>query len=678
MDLLYSYPPENVVIDCRGSDEGAFRTRFTPEFQCDSPFEPKYNTWHMGFGSKNVFKCTSIIQNDYTACMNSGERDENIGYAREECTSDSDCSNGFLCVRPPSEGRCVGDCNTCGCTSFVEEHSTWINGQCGGNPYSSQFGLPYIDLYKRPNFCKSTQLSVGTCQCDAQRAPCPFGLPCVAGRCRCSSNAQCRAYHNSSEALCMFEDPDLAPGGEASPLGYCSCNPSAQRSANGGDGGCHFNGQCAPQSVTRSDGTLKSVAQRLYAQFDDGTVRRTQPGECSCFGGRFSDVFGESCHRELERDVNLCSGRGRPICNSLEGDTIARSLQTNRIIGAYCRRSTFGNRGTESGSSGRCQCDEGWGPDQSVKNGAGAVVIPPCSKRYDCARFGILADTGSSDGENCRCDATSDTYSVQVPGSSNYACAPSCRAAKCSGHGSCIHTQVGQFVVAGYANDCECDLGWTSSIAHDTTNFPNPLFVPAIRLCDQPYDLLAGPVAGVCGKPGGAGFWDAPARACACTDGGLVHWPLGRADSPLRVQRFVVDAAASGLCVERCLALDSTTWNAAAEGRAWPGVAPRVCGGPARGTCAADPAASAGSVCRCKNGYSGLACETPICPRAPGGGLMCSGNGLCDVTTQKCICADGFLGDACETRDLGCSAGQALRSRPTLGSELLLPRDYEA
>lgn len=89
-------------------------------------------------------------------------------------------------------------------------------------------------------------------------------------------------------------------------------------------------------------------------------------------------------------------------------------------------------------------------------------------------------------------------------------------------------------------------------------------------------------------------------------------------------------------------------------------VQPQICGGPRRGFCVSD--GLGGTICACNVGYRGIACETRICPIS--NGFSCSGNGLCDASTEKCVCNFGFQGLACEFRSNNCAGSQCVRSYP--------------
>jgi hypothetical protein len=611
------------------------------------------------FGIPDQFEC--VDGGSFRVyCMNLKERARTIGYQPQECVLDGDCDFGLRCARPTPWGSCVptdGRCAGCPCAAIDKS----FNFDPTGTNALTSANLALA----RPK-CKPQNSLIGRCECHATLAPCTEGMTCVDGVCRCTTNEQCRTMYRNSDSICLLEDPDLSE--DASPLGYCSCNLAAtQRPENKGlDPSCGYNGACAPRRL--QSGSVE--ATRFYARFDGGLVLPTSPGECACRGALLNDVYGEMCQNEVRREREHCSGRGTPVCSYTGPDDVpVRSRQTGQIIGARCQEARWPLRG-DSDSRQPCLCDEGWGPDFNLDDSAAQCSIP-----YTCGRSGILVDTGR--GLSCQCDATTDTYPVgnavaQFVGSLNvfrFSCTDGCRAAKCSGHGTCVFIRNNdQIVVTGYANDCACDPGWRSSRERDYSEFGWP--PSGYYLCDQPFELVTGTL---CGPPG-AGQWNPGTRACECVE------PRTRPLDPARPNgaSAVVYAmsAQSEMCEGICPTLGPAEWDAAAEGRPWPaGAVVKPCGGAARGECVRDTRYSVGRVCRCKNGYAGLACQIPLCPRAPGGALMCSGNGLCDASTGKCICAEGFIGDACETRDLGCGEGQSLRSRPLLGSELILPLD---
>jgi len=69
------------------------------------------------------------------------------------------------------------------------------------------------------------------------------------------------------------------------------------------------------------------------------------------------------------------------------------------------------------------------------------------------------------------------------------------------------------------------------------------------------------------------------------------------------------------------------------------------------------------NVCECYNGYTGMTCQIKNCPYGPAlfdepttstsahSYKECSNNGFCDRSVGRCVCRNGFVGQACEIKD---------------------------
>merc|ERR1712224_737587 len=51
--------------------------------------------------------------------------------------------------------------------------------------------------------------------------------------------------------------------------------------------------------------------------------------------------------------------------------------------------------------------------------------------------------------------------------------------------------------------------------------------------------------------------------------------------------------------------------------------------------------------CLCAHPYFGVSCEFTQCPKSTDG-VVCNGEGTCDVQTGKCRCVEGYFGSACD------------------------------
>ena len=569
------------------------------------------------------------------------------------------------------------------------------------------FGLVFEPRYSRSSgawmvYSSDRRDTVGKCHCAPGQ--CPNDLLCLSRTasdtgCYCSNSHQCGVdpivnlvngllpettpptlytgvcLTNGAIQDQVLQATALAGGVlPTAPFGTCSCTI-------GSEAACNYNGICTDAAATT--GSLFPP----YITVEDFNVRavETSSGRCSCYGqysvwgsspsGKFytinETVVGSSCEADSWRYLR-CSGRGRPICPiGFPGATIA-VFSLNQLlagvvkeIGVLCPGANFTSRGV----AGICQCDPGWAPD-NIATIPGGTIQMPCSEIAGCANSPGSETVGGA------CECTIGNYQYGGPSGS---CVAGCDNAKANGHGTCtytgaLNTHPGDSTP--YSNDVQCDNGWATLYNRDDANkglpgYYAPVFNAAaatsvcstctwIRLSDLESTFCTVPVNpvthAVCGMgvptPAyiflGANSNDFP--VCYCTQQTHI---LDNSGQPIPV---IGHQAPIPYCASTCLPLaaayadppNSTQWNN------------HICGGPKRGACMDDSAG--GQFCKCNNGYSGVVCQTRLCPIARG--LMCGGSGVCDAATARCVCNPDFYGLACEFGKSNCAQSQPLRSYP--------------
>lgn len=482
------------------------------------------------------------------------------------------------------------------------------------------------------------------CQCRSD-GDCKQSERCYQGACMCTNSQQCGAGRQCSWYGRSFNEFRNSVYKPYRADGQCRCNPAQGRV------GCSGRGHCTQQSNFNS--CSKCVNQMT---FDIPSGGPTSQGYCHCLSG----FTGNFC--ETDDAVNTkCSGHGKPLCKARwakDANTIERSLNTGAEIKFDAATALYScdisklQYPAESSPDARgdlgCQCAPGWGPETANPG------TPKCSRKIDCqtlAGNGKLVGFLAGDGK-CKC--LNDFYDStrQVEGATSSAagyCLPDCRANRCSGHGTCIpNPNTGD----QYNSQCACDLGWQTSkksnefnVASDNRAFEEKTF------CDVPVDPNYKPDGAACG------FWAAEQIAV-----GSANWCTLKPTFQATMSSVLAPDASIKLFVQSC-------------GRsANPLFLDKECGGSTRGTCVSDN--RYGSVCQCKNGYKGLACDDLVCPRdVYVNGGVCSGLGFCDNPTLSlggafdqskgtCICQPGFGGFACEIRKLDCGSSQTVRNYP--------------
>jgi len=156
--------------------------------------------------------------------------------------------------------------------------------------------------------------------------------------------------------------------------------------------------------------------------------------------------------------------------------------------------------------------------------------------------------------------------------------------------------------------DAQYKLATPTSIA---SGFLITLSTTGSKYCNVPTNEFVLPQ-----KPCGNGDWDSLNSVCICS---IVSTEVNNLGQSIQIYQLQSPVP---YCARSCLALKSTLANSATPND-WNN---QICGGNKRGSCISD--GIGGTRCKCNNGYSGLVCQTSVCPRARG--KICGGSGLCD------------------------------------------------
>lgn len=309
--------------------------------------------------------------------------------------------------------------------------------------------------------------------------------------------------------------------------------------------------------------------------------------------------------------------------------------------------------------------------------------------RLYCSKMGVYNE---ADG-TCKC----------APQRSGADCSFACSNSYCSGHARSCNTTATQ-------NMCGvCDAGWGPAQRIGNAIDADPTY--AYRWCNTPVGADIAPRLTPSVDPvecNGVGFAVDPAHmqvalaglgaSVVAFGGNSLAVPFDT--HPLRIRRqlelsaaqlapyqAMYDATERSQCVYcedgwdasggECLVSTCRAWTAChASDVACIAAAPHrayttglKCGGTMfegslrpRGTCT-----RAGRVmqCACEDGYGGADCGEVRCSWA--NGRACNGRGTCDEARNRCVCAAGWVGAACEMKDdaSSCSAhGQTVRVNP--------------
>ncbi|XP_033639880.1 integrin beta-1-like [Asterias rubens] len=106
-----------------------------------------------------------------------------------------------------------------------------------------------------------------------------------------------------------------------------------------------------------------------------------------------------------------------------------------------------------------------------------------------------------------------------------------------------------------------------------------------------------------------------------------------------------------------------------------------LCGGAVRGQCVCDEK-SRRSVCKCKPGFSGDACDCSISTAGcvASNGLLCNANGVCECNRCKCDANSAFKGSTCElckTCFGKCSSYRPCVECKIFGSDVISPEECD-
>lgn len=492
-----------------------------------------------------------------------------------------------------------------------------------------------LGFMQRNTFC--SYFSGGNSPAEQKQCGCTNDAQCLSGeRCR-DGLCVCYSFYDCTRSgqVCLFgqrswnEISQNAGYTETSLFGQCFCNPYLNM-------GCSGNGDC----VFRQD--ENNIAHATWQLVPNGGM--TRAGVCQCYKG----WAGRFCQDNVAKRVR-CSGHGTPLCTKAlsSSDLPAVSKNTGLSTGLYeCTYKKTGwqndwNASPRPGELG-CLCDAGYEPD------TGEDGSKFCWREQSCAAGGGKQVGAISSDGYCRCYA--DYFDKKFEGLDLIAkpgrCSAGCGALICSGHGSCVATaDSGSFNAA-----CECDAGWMTAPITDQVINANRRDFQYRKYCDMPYEVIEDAIVpcGYYGKIGDNG-------QCALN-------PIYSSYS----SEFTLDAI-TGLYVRSCPKPKSGPFQG------------QPCSGPVFGQCVSD--GHKGTQCQCNNGFTGTDCRSITCPSyLYANGMVCSGNGYCDNATPnvasngRCICKQGYFGDACERRVIDCAQSQpvyTLQSQQPLIPDIL-------
>ena len=525
----------------------------------------------------------------------------------------------------------------------------------------------------------------------------------LGGYCGCRSNhpEDCPGVGqlcNAATSLCMCR----ANHPEDCPLGVCDSTTGICKARHNNVADCNYRGD--PDLESNKCNCWDS-ANKAYETFSINPNKPIQPFELD------AHVFGPRCDTDKGQQL-YCNGHGTPICPPILGihdDALdIRSLSTGLVIGVKCTSYlpfVFQRKF-------QCLCDYNWTPDfGGVLDPSTQIPNSLCSVEGFChGQSGALLM-----GIIFGCQCITNTYPVNglapvetTKNPSGSLCIGNCFVDRCSSRGICgfdksvfkgcnlasclgnisdscqpycniptIYLNADGSLVNPFMNTCNCLSGWTNPFTLDPASFSSNIY------CQVPYNSN---VNG--GAHCGHGSWISDPSPnifsghCSCSS--FVN-QLAR-DSSNNPISVTVDnyylANSRRLCVQTCPTLNAQTYDPMMVAGDSPPTNPNgptvgisfnnlVCGGDRRGVCVSD--GNEGTICQCKNGYYGIACETVLCPLAFG--MICGGNGVCDSQTNTCICKNSeFIGQACEIREAACSISQPVKSNPTTDT-INIPND---
>lgn len=514
---------------------------------------------------------------------------------------------------------------------------------------------------------------IGTCACASNSDCTVDGMICANGQCMCKTDGQCQARYGGSSAKCLTNTVivnSINPDQETI-AGSCSCSVGSEDS-------CNYNGLCV-STRTLFPNTYIPVYHSTETFTPGQANAAVTSGRCQCYGTtsvwpgvsmsvKNVTVLGSACEHDLLR-ASRCSGHGKPICVHDFSNTRRVTSKNNfGLIGMYCNEANFHLRGlrqTPDGaiSPGICQCDYGYGPEDAFGQPEGVL---PCSQSAKCSgsTWAVLV--------NNKCECTGNTYRNSVG-----ACADNCALVKSNGRGECIFNSRYSELDSNkaYNNDVKCGLGWKTlynpSAGLGVTEYYDSPYQRTTRPRDseKPFpwiDLVGSDINQFCNVPydeknklvcGIGGSFRNGACVCSVPFNERVKDTTGRNDGSDHIKSYGTQSPIP-FCASICVPFDSLI---ATDASPKSEINNELCGGFTRGTCVDNQIG--GKKCQCLNGYTGLACQTPVCPRF--NRVVCSGSGLCDHSSGRCICSFGFQGLACEVKYNECSASQSRRSYPT-------------